>query len=108
MALLQTISNFAASPIYLQLLAHQQAVPACLSNVGKLNADNFENNMLNIDAFWSKMNPTAMLRPAKPVPRGEQLFLAWLWISGLKQKDLNVHRDGLRTLDDCIFNDEGQ
>ena len=61
-----------------------------LSNIGKLDDDNFEDSMLNIEAFWSAMNPTTMLRLATPVPRGEQLFISWLCMTGLRQKNFNI------------------
>lgn len=61
-----------------------------LSNIGKLDDDNFEDNMLNIEAFWSAMKPTTTLCLATPVPRGEQLFISWLCMAGLRQKNFNI------------------
>lgn len=68
-----------------------------LSNVGKANADDLENQY--VEYRMSTMNPTAMIRSAKPVPRREQLFLAWLRISGSKKNFRCKHREALRILE---------
>ena len=61
-----------------------------LSNIGKLDDDNFEDSMLNIEAFWLAMNPTTMFCLAMPIPCREQLFISWLYMSGLKHKNFNI------------------
>jgi hypothetical protein len=54
-----------------------------LSDLRNPHPNRFDDESINIEAFWSTMNPIARLRSSKPIPCGERLFLGWLYIRSL-------------------------